>query len=182
MTGSGVVDIKKALDEAGGDEKKAIDILRKKGQSKALKKADREAQEGIVTAYIHSNGKIGVLVKLLCETDFVARNAEFQELARDIAMHIAAMNPICLNPEDVPEEIISKEREIWAEQMKNEGKPENIIEKIMAGKESKFREERALLAQPFVKNSDVKIKDLITEKIAKIGENIRVGEFVRYDI
>lgn len=182
MTGAGVVDVKKALDEAGQDEAKAIDILRKKGQSKALKKADRLASEGFVGSYIHSNGKIGALVKLLCETDFVARNSEFQELAKDIAMHVAAMNPQFVKPEEVSDDVVNKEKAIWTEQLKNEGKPENIWEKIMAGKEKKLRDEVSLFGQPFVKDPEKTVHDLVTEKIAKMGENIQVGGFVRFDI
>ncbi|HFC36194.1 MAG TPA: elongation factor Ts [Candidatus Moranbacteria bacterium] len=182
QTGAGMVDVKKALEESGGDESKAIDILRKKGQSKAVKKAEREVGEGIIGSYIHSNGKIGAMVKLYCETDFVARNEEFQELAKDIAMHISAMNPQFLNPEDVTEEVIAKEKEIWLEQMKDENKPEEIKQKIMEGKEKKFREEMSLMTQSFVKNPDVTVGELVTEKISKVGENIKVGDFVRFEL
>lgn len=181
-TGAGVVDVKKALTEAGGDEQRAIEILRAKGHAKALKKADREAKEGVVASYIHSNKKIGVLVQLLCETDFVARNSEFQELARDIAMHIAAMNPQFVKSEEVSEDLIEKEKKIWKEQLAREKKPENILDKIMEGKEKKFREEISLLTQPFVKNPDITIGDLVAEKVGKIGENIQVGKFVRYEL
>ncbi len=182
QTGAGMVDVKKALEESGGDESKAIDILRKKGQSKAVKKAEREVGEGIIGSYIHSNGKIGAMVKLYCETDFVARNEEFQELAKDIAMHISAMNPQFLNPEDVTEEVIAKEKEIWLEQMKDENKPEEIKQKIMEGKEKKFREEMSLMTQSFVKNPDMTVGELVTEKISKVGENIKVGDFVRFEL
>lgn len=182
VTGAGMVDVKKALDEAQGDEAKAIEILRKSGQAKALKKSDREAKEGIIGSYMHSNNKICAMVKLYCETDFVARNEEFKELAKDVAMHISAMNPKFLNSEDVPAEILEKEREIWAEQMKNEGKPQEIMDKIMEGKEKKFKEEISLLTQPFVKNPDVTVGELITEKIGKIGEKIQVGEFSRFEL
>ena len=181
-TGAGMVDIKKALEEADGNEEKAIELLRKKGQDKAMKKADRQANEGVVAAYIHSNNKIGTMVKLLCETDFVAKNEEFQELAKDIAMHISAMDPKFLNPEDVSDDLVSKEKDIWIEQLKKENKPEEIMNKIMQGKEKKFREELSLLSQPFVKDPDKTIGDLIAEKIGKIGENIKVGEFVRYEL
>lgn len=182
QTGAGVVDVKKALDESGGDIEKARESLKKKGQDKALKKTDREVREGIIGNYIHSNGKVGVMVKLFCETDFVAKNEEFIELARDIAMHIAAMSPECLRAEDISEEIIAKEREIWKEQMSSEGKSEEILENIMKGKEKKFREERALLTQAFVKDPGMTIEQLITEKVAKVGENIQIGEFVRYEL
>jgi elongation factor Ts len=181
-TGAGMVDIKKALTEAKGDEEKAIELLRKSGQAKAVKKAERTATEGVVVSYIHSNKKIGVMLKLYCETDFVGRNSDFQELAKDIAMHIAAMDPKFLKPEDVPTELVEKEKEIWKEQLKNEGKPEAMLEKIMGGKEKKFREELALLTQPFVKNPDRTVGELVAEKIGVIGENIQVGDFVRYEL
>lgn len=182
VTGAGMVDVKKALDEAKGDETKAIEILRKNGQAKALKKNDREAKEGVIGSYIHSNNKICAMVKLYCETDFVARNEEFKELAKDIAMHISAMNPKFLNPENVPAEAVEKEKEIWVEQLKSEGKSQEIMEKIMEGKEKKFREDISLLTQTFVKNPDLTIQELITEKIGKIGENIQVGEFSRFEL
>lgn len=182
QTGAGVVDVKKALDEADGDGEKARELLKKKGQDKALKKNDREVLEGVIGSYIHSNGKVGVMVKLLCETDFVAKNEEFQEIARDIAMHIAAMNPECLRPEDISEEVVAKEKEIWKEQLIGEGKSEEILANILKGKEKKFREEQALLTQNFVKDPTMTIEQLVTEKIAKIGEKIQIGEFVRYEL
>ena len=181
-TGAGVVNIKQALEEAAGDEEKAIEILRKKGQDKALKKSDRATKEGVVVSYIHSNGKIGSMVKIYCETDFVARTDEFQALAKDIAMHVAAMDPKVLRPEDVPVVLVEKEREIWREQLKNEGKPEAMWEKIMIGKEDKFRKEQSLLTQAFVKEPKMTVGDLVQEKVAKIGENIQVGEFVRFEL
>jgi elongation factor Ts len=181
-TGAGMVDIKKALVEAGGNEEKAIELLRKSGQAKAVKKSERTAKEGVVASYIHSNKRVGTMIKLLCETDFVARNSDFQELAKDICMHIAGMNPKFLKPEDVSSEIVDKEKEIWAQQLKNEGKPEAMLEKIMKGKEKKFREESALLTQPFVKNPDITVGELIAEKIGVIGENIQVGDFLRYEL
>ena len=181
-TGAGVVDVKKALDEAGGDPDKAIEIIRKKGQEKAAKKSERTAGEGIVGSYIHSNGKLGAMVKLYCETDFVARNDEFRQLALDIAMHICAMNPKYLKSEDVPAEIVEKEKEIWEAQSDNENKPKEIMEKIFAGKEKKMREEMSLMSQPFVKNPDLTIAELINEKISKTGENIRIGEFCRLEL
>lgn len=181
-TGAGMVDVKKALEQSGGDEEKAIEILRKNGQAKAVKKSERTAKEGVVASYIHSNKRVGVMLKLFCETDFVARNSDFQELAKDIAMHIAAMNPKFLKPEDVSSDTIEKEKEIWIEQLKKEGKPEAMLEKIMAGKEKKIREESALLTQPFVKNPDITVGELIAEKIGVIGENIQMGEFIRYEL
>jgi elongation factor Ts len=182
MTGAGVVDIKKALEEANGDEQKAIEVLRKKGLKKAEKKGDRTAKEGVIEAYLHTNGRVASLVKVYCETDFVARNDEFKELARDIAMHIAAMNPSVVKPEEVNGQLIEKEREIWIEQLKNEGKPENIIDNILQGKEAKFRSELALMTQKFVKNPEITVEQLVKEKIAKIGENIQIGDFARFEI
>ncbi len=181
-TGAGIVDVKKALDEAKGDEAKAIDILRKRGQDKALKKGERETHEGAVVSYVHGNGRVGVLLKLYCETDFVARNEEFQSLAHDLAMHVAALAPTCIKPEEIADDVIAHEYEIWREQLKTEGKPEELVVKILAGKEKKFREESALLSQIFVKDQEKTVGDLITEKIHKIGENIQVGGFVRYEI
>lgn len=181
-TGAGVVAIKKAVDEAKGDEEKAIEILRKLGHSKAAKKAEREAHEGVIISYVHSNNRVGALVKLLCETDFVARNKDFQELAKDIAMHVVAMNPKFVKPEDVSMELVEKEKEIWREQLANEKKPAEMIEKIMAGKEKKFREESALLTQAFIKNPEMTVNDLIAEKIGKIGENIQIGEISRLEL
>ena len=181
-TGAGIVDVKKAFDEASGDEAKAIEILRKRGQDKAMKKSDREAHEGVVVAYIHSNKRVGALVKLYCETDFVARNEEFQELGRDIAMHITALAPRFVKPEDVSGEEVEKEKILWREELLKEGKPAELTDKIIAGKEEKFRNEQALLTQPFVKDPEKTVGELLTEKIHKIGENILVGEFVRYEM
>jgi elongation factor Ts len=181
-TGAGVVDAKKALDESGGDMDKALDILRKRGQAKALKKTGRETREGVISLYLHSNKKIGSMVKLFCETDFVGRNDEFQTLARDIAMHVAALDPKVVRPEDVSAEIIEKEKSIWMEQLKNEGKPEAMFETIMIGKEKKFREDMALLTQLFVKDTHKTVQDLITEAVGKMGENIVVGDFIRYEL
>ncbi len=182
MLGSGIVETKKALDEAGGDEEKAIEIIRKRGQLKAAKKSDREVGEGVIVSYIHPNNKLGAIVKLYCESDFVARNTEFLELAKDLAMHVSAMNPQYVRPEDVSAEILEKEREIWQEQLKGENKPAEIMVKILEGKEKKFREDLALLTQSFIKNPDQTVEALITEKIAKIGENIRVGGFTRMEL
>ncbi len=182
MTGAGIVDVKKALEEHAGDEGKAIDALRKRGQAKALKKSDREAKEGIVVSYVHSNSRIGVLVKLLCETDFVARNESFAALGKDIALHVAAMNPRVVAPEEVSEAELAKEREIWEEQIRAERKPEALWANILAGKEKKFREESSLLTQPFVKDPSKNVGELIAESVAKIGENIRVGGFVRFEL
>lgn len=180
MTGVSSMACKKALEEAKGDQEKAIEILRKKGESKAAERAERSAGQGIIDAYIHSNKKIGVLLELGCETDFVAKNEDFQNLAHDIAMHIAALNPMYLAPEEIPEEIINKEKEIWKANLKEEGKPENIWENIIKGKEKKFRSENALLKQQFVKDPEITIEKLITDTIAKIGENVQVKRFERF--
>ena len=181
-TGAGIVDVKKALEEAEGDEKKAIDILRRGGHDKAAKKAGREVHEGVIAAYVHSNKKIGAMVTLLCETDFVARTEDFQTLAYDIAMHVAATDPQFLRPEDVSEELITKEKKIWKAQLVSGGKPDHIHEKILSGKEKKFREEISLTTQPFVKDPERTIADLLREKIATVGENIHIGAFTRFEI
>jgi elongation factor Ts len=181
-TGAGIVDVKKALEEADGDEAKAIELLRKRGNEKAMKKSDRIAGEGVIAAYVHSNNRVGAIVRLLCETDFVARNEDFKALAQDIAMHITASNPKYLKPEDVPQDLVEKEKEIWVAQLASEGKPAEIMAKIMEGKEKKFREEISLLTQPFVKNPDQTIGELITEMIGKIGENIQIGDFSRLEL
>ncbi len=179
-TGAGLMDCKKALAEANGNEEQAIDILRKKGIASAAKKADRSASDGLVEAYIHMGGKVGVLVELNCETDFVAKTDDFKALVRDIAMHIAATNPTCVRREDVPAELLQKEKEIAAEQV--QGKPENIVEKIVAGKLEKFYAENVLLEQPFVKNPDLTIQDLLKQQIAKMGENMVINRFARFQI
>lgn len=181
-TGAGIIEVKKALDEAEGNEESAIRILRERGAAKAVKKTEREAKEGVVAMYLHSNGRVGAMVKLFCETDFVARNDEFQALGRDIAMHVTAMNPVVVSPEEVSSEAVEKERAIWIEQLKQEGKPEELSEKILAGKEKKFRDENALLSQAFVKDPSKTVRDLLSENVQKIGENIQIGSFVRYEI
>lgn len=181
-TGAGIVDVKKALEEAGGDEAKTIELLRKRGQAKADKKADRETHEGVVGMYVHSNNKIGAMVKVLCETDFVARNEDFLAAAKDIAMHVTASNPQCVNPEDVTEELVSAEKKIWEEQLKSEGKDAGMIEKIMPGKEKKLREESALLTQPFVKDPEQTVGDVLTELSAKVGEKVVIDDFARFEL
>jgi elongation factor Ts len=181
-TGAGIVEVKKALDAANGDDAMAIEILRKRGQEKAMKKTDRIASEGVVVSYIHSNGRVGAMVKLLCETDFVGRNGDFKSLAQDIAMHITAANPKYLKPEEVGADVVAKEREIWTAQLAEEKKSQEIMDKILEGKEKKFREENALLTQPFIKNPEQTIGELLTENISKIGENIQVGEFSRFEL
>lgn len=181
-TGSGMMDCKNALVEADGDAEKAIEVLRKKGMAKAAKKADREAREGIIESYIHSNGKIGVLVEVLSETDFVAKNDEFKTFAHDVALHIAAMNPKYLKPEDANADEVAKEKAIYLEEVKASGKPANIAEKIVEGKIKKFTDDGALLCQPFVKDPSKTIQELLNEKIAKIGEKLEIKRFIRFEI
>jgi elongation factor Ts len=183
QSGAGMLDCKKALDEAGGDLEKAAEILRKKGMAKAAKKsAERDTKEGIVHAYIHANGKVGAMVELLCETDFVARNEVFQELAHDIAMQIAATEPLYLKPEDVPEEVIEKEKSMIRDEMSGESKPADVLDKIVEGKIQKYYSEVCLLKQTYIKDEDKTIEDLINEKIASIGEKIEIGGFSRLAI
>ncbi len=183
-TGAGIMDCKTALAQSQGDLSKAIDYLRQKGLATAAKKAGRETREGIIGSYIHFGGKIGVLAEVNCETDFVARNPEFQELVRDIAMQIAGSTPPpqYIRREDVPAEAIEKERSIFIAQARETKKPEAVISKIAEGKLEKFFEEVCLLEQPFIKDPQVKIKDLVAQKIAKIGENIHVRRFTRYQL
>jgi elongation factor Ts len=182
QTGVSMMECKKALEEAGGDAEKAVDQLRKKGMAKAQKRAERTTGEGVIASYIHSNNKIGVLVHLGCETDFVAKNDDFKEIARNIAMHVAASAPLYVSPEEVPNELLDKEREIWKEQLKSEGKPEKIWDQILEGKESKFRDEVSLLRQPYVKNPEITVEQMIQDAITKLGENIKLVKFVRYSI
>ncbi|HXU45016.1 MAG TPA: translation elongation factor Ts [Thermoanaerobaculia bacterium] len=179
-TGAGMMDCKSALAETKGDLEAAIDTLRKKGLSAAAKKAGRVAAEGAVGSYIHGGGKIGVLVEVNSETDFVARTEPFQELLRDIAMHIAAAEPRFVSRDEVSSEVLAREREIYRDQVIASGKPENLVDKIVDGKMEKFYSEAVLLEQPFVKNPDQTVGQLVTEKIAQIGENIQVRRFVRF--
>ena len=181
-TAAGFMDCKKALEEAKGDIEKAVDILRKKGLAIAAKRAAKEASEGVVTAYIHSNKKIGVLVEVNCETDFVARTSEFQEFAHNLAMQIAATNPVAISRDQVPSEILEREKKIYEEQLKEAGKPENIIPKILEGKLEKFYKENVLLEQPFIKNPELTIQDLLNELITKTGEKIVIKRFCRFQI
>lgn len=181
-TQAGMVDCKKALVDSDGDMEKAVELLRKKGLASADKKMGAEVTEGIIASYIHNNSKLGVLLELKCMTDFVARNEDFVGLAKELAMQVAAANPLYIKPEEVPAEILEKEKEIYREQMKNSGKPENVIEKIVEGKLTKFYSEVCLLEQEYIKDSSVKIKDLIKEKIAIFKENIEVGRFSRFQI
>jgi elongation factor Ts len=181
-TGAGFAECRKALAEANGDIEKAIEILKKRGLTKAEKKLSRQAKEGIVEAYIHIGGRIGVLVEINCETDFVARNEEFKKFAHEIAMQIAAMSPRWIKREDIPEEIVKKEFEIYLEQSKAEGKPDHIAEKIAKGKLEKFFEENCLYEQIWIRDGKSKIEDLIKSMVAKFGENIVVRRFARFEI
>lgn len=179
-TGAGMMECKSALAETNGDMEKAIDLLRAKGAAKAAKRAERDVKEGAVGSYVHMGGRIGVLVEVGCETDFVARNDAFQALVRDLAMHVAAAAPLALSAEGIPAEVVERERGVYLEQVKNEGKPEKMWDKIVEGKLNKFYKESTLLEQPFVKDPDKSVKDLITEVAAKTGENIVVRRFVRF--
>lgn len=181
-TGVGIMDCKQALTESDGDMGAAVDFLRKKGLATAKKRAGRTASEGVIQSYIHMGGKIGVIVEVNCETDFVAKTDDFKEFAKNIAMHIAATSPVGIKPEDVPEEIISKEKEIYRAQALETGKPENIVEKIAEGKVQKFYKENCLLQQPYVRDPNLTVEDVINDVIAKIGENISIRRFVRYQI
>src|SRR4030042_6399710 len=181
-TQAGMLECKKALVETKGDMDKAVEMLRKKGLASADKKMGREVTQGIIATYVHTNKKIGVLIELLTVTDFVARNEEFEALAKELCMQIAAISPFYIKREDVPKEVVDKEREIYREQMKDSGKPANVIEKIVDGKLNKFYTDVCLLEQEYIKDSSVRIKDLIKQKIAAFGENIEVGRFIRYQI
>ncbi|QPJ64308.1 MAG: translation elongation factor Ts [Candidatus Nitrohelix vancouverensis] len=181
-SGAGIMECKKALKETAGDVEEAITYLRKKGLASAGKKAGRETGDGLIGSYIHAGGKIGVLVELNCETDFVANTPDFQQLVKDVSMHIAAARPRFVRREDVTEEDLAKEREIFAAQARESKKPENIIEKIVEGKMEKYYEENCLLEQTFVKDNNLSITELIKQKIALLGENITVGRFSRFEI
>jgi len=181
-TGSGIMDCKKVLAEADGDMDKAIDLLRKKGLAKAAKRAGRSTSEGLIYSYIHTGAKLGVLLEVNCESDFVAKTENFENFAKDIAMHIAAANPAGLVPEDVDQSVIEKEREIYRAQMLEEGKPENIIDKIVDGKVEKFYKEVCLLSQPYIKDPQKTVEDVLKEIIGTIGENIQIRRFVRFQI
>ncbi|MFZ7127837.1 MAG: translation elongation factor Ts [Desulfobacterales bacterium] len=181
-TGAGMMDCKQALTQCDGDVEKAIDFLRKKGLATAAKRAGRALSEGIIVPYIHTGGKIGVLVEVNCETDFVAKNDDFQEFAKNIAMHIAAMSPVSIRPEDVPPELLEREKEIYKAQALEMGKPEKMIDKIVEGKVNKFYKENCLLNQAYVKDPNVTVADLLNALIAKIGENISIKRFVRFQI
>jgi elongation factor Ts len=181
-TGAGVMEAKKALEDAGGDMEVAATALRAKGAAEAAERSDREAREGVVEVYAHPGSRVGVMVELNSETDFVARNEKFQSLAHDLALHVAAMQPRYLGTDDIPQDVVDKETEMIRDQALTEGKPADIVEKIISGRMSKFYEEYCLLEQPFVKDDTVKVKDLITEAVRMMGENIMIRRFVRYEL
>jgi elongation factor Ts len=181
-TGAGMMDCKNALVHSDGEINKAIDYLRKTGVSKAEKKGFRDTKEGLVYSYIHAGGKLGVIIELNCETYFVASNNDFKSLAHDLSMHIAATNPISINKDTIDQNIIDREKEIYTEQAKSEGKPDKIIEKMVNGRLSKFFQETCLLEQTFIKDQEKRVSDLITESISKLGENITIRRFIRYAI
>jgi len=182
ISGAGMMDCKKALTEASGDIEKAIDILRKTGMAKARKKSGRSAKEGIILPYIHPGAKLGVLLEINCETDFVANTDDFKNMSKDIAMHIAASAPMSVSREEIPQETLEREKEIYADQARQSGKPENIIEKMTEGRLNKFYQENVLLEQTFVKDPDKTVADLITETVAKLGENILISRFSRFQL
>jgi len=177
-----LAECKKALEESNGDIEKAKEILKKKGESVAAKKSEREVNAGLIDAYIHAGGQVGVLIKVLCETDFVARGDLFKELIHELLLQIASMSPIYVSEEDIEEEVIEKEIEIYREQLANDNKPDNIKENIIKGKLDKFKKEVCLLSQPWVKDNSMTVQDLINDYIAKLGENIKVKGFVRYEL
>ncbi len=181
-TGIGMMDCKAALVESEGDEDKAIEILRKKGKAKAEKKSSREAKEGVILSYIHPGNKLGVMVEVNCETDFVAKTDQFLEFVKDIAMHIAATSPSAIARDEVDATLLEKEKDIYREQARMQGKPENILDRIVEGKMDKFYSDVCLLEQPFVKDPQLTIKDYLTNTVAKIGENITISRFVRFQL
>jgi elongation factor Ts len=181
-TGSGMMDCKQALTQCDGDIEKAIDFLRKKGLATAQKRAGRAMSQGIIQSYIHMGGKLGVLVEVNCETDFVAKNDEFISFTKNIAMHIAASNPLGVRPEDIAGDIVEREKDIYRDQAREMGKPENVIEKIIEGKLNKFYKDNCLMNQAYVRDPDLTVADLLNEMIAKIGENITIKRFVRFQI
>lgn len=181
-TGAGILDCQKALQETSNDIEKAIDLLRQKGLAAAQKKAGRETKEGLISAYIHSGNKIGVLLEVNCETDFVARNEDFQAFVKDVALQIAAAHPLFIKREDIPADLIEREKSVYLGQVKESGKPEAAWEKIINGKLEKFFQEQCLLEQAFIKDPNVTIQDLISQKISKLGENISISRFTRYQL
>jgi len=181
-TGAGMMDCKEALTSSNGDFEKAIDYLRKKGMSAATKRSSKAAKEGTIASYIHMGGRIGVMVELNCETDFVAKTEDFQNTAKDIAMHVAASNPTFVNPDEIPEDVLEREKEIYRSQALAEKKPEKIWDKIIEGKLNKYYEEVCLIKQKFIKNTDITIETLVNNLIAKTGENVMVRRFTRYQL
>ena len=181
-TGAGILDCKKALEQQNGDFDKAVEYLREKGLAKAANKTSRATKEGLVEAYVHSGGRMGSLIEVTCETDFVARTPEFKELVHDLAMQVVASRPLYVKPEDVPEEVLEKEKAIYRVQVAEEGKPPQVVDRIVEGKVKKFYEEVCLLNQPCIKDSDKIVEQLILEMIAKLGENIVVKRFVRFEL
>jgi len=182
LTGAGMMECKKALQETDGNKDKAIHLLREKGLAKAAKRSGRTASQGLVDSYIHMGGKVGVLVEVNCETDFVARNEEFKAFVRDICLQVAATDPAYLSRDDVPQQDLDEEKDILRKQALNEGKPEKIVDKIVSGRIEKFYRENCLMEQAFVKNPDISISELLTEQIAKIGENMLIRRFVRFEM
>ena len=181
-TSAGMMDCKKALSETDGDMEKAVDLLRKKGLAVAAKRAGRATSQGVVETYIHAGGKLGVMIELNCETDFVAKTDQFKELARDLAMHIAAANPVAVDRDGVPEDVLAREKDIYVQQALESGKPENIVDKIVSGKLEKFLAEICLLEQKYVKDPDLSVQDLLTDVIGKTGENISIKRFSRFQV
>lgn len=181
-TGAGIMDCKQALKECDGDTAKAVDFLRKKGLATAQKRSARETSEGVIQSYIHMGGKIGVLVEINCESDFVAKNEDFQEFAKNVAMHVAAINPLGLQKEDITEDVVERERAIYKEQALEMGKPEKMIDKIVDGKIEKFYKDSCLMSQAYIKDPKITIEDLLNSLIAKIGENIKIKRFARFQI
>ncbi len=181
-TGAGMMDVKKALDESGSDVEGARRILRERGQAAAEKKSSREAGEGLIESYVHFNGRIGVLVEVNCETDFVARTPEFKEFARNVALHVASMNPVTVGVDDIPQDVLDEERQIAEKQAAELGKPENVTRQIVEGRMKKRTSEMALLTQAYVKEPDKTVEDLLKETIQKVGENVVIRRFVRYEL
>jgi len=181
-TAAGMMDVKRALDESGGDVEGARRVLRERGQAIAAKKSARETHEGLIEAYVHFNGRVGVLVEVNCETDFVARTPEFKEFARNVALHVASMNPLTVSPEDVPQEALDEERAIAEKQAAEMDKPEEITNRIVEGRMKKFVNEKALLTQPYVKEPDKTVGELLQETVQRVGENVVIRRFVRYEL
>lgn len=181
-TNAGMMDCKKALSETAGDIEKAVDLLRQKGLAVAAKRAGRETKEGVIVSYIHAGGKLGVMVEVGCETDFVAKTDDFKVFAKDIAMHIAAVNPIAISREEVPADILQREKDIYINQALESGKPQQIVEKMVGGKVEKYLAEICLLEQKYVKNPDLTVQDLLNELVGKMGENISIKKFARFQI